>query len=468
MLDNIIDNLKNDIVKTTQELIKIPSVYSKSDDNSKPFGKNVNSALEYMLDLGKKLGFRTKNIDGYCGYIEFGEGDELVGIIGHLDVVPEGTGWTFPPFSATISDGKIFGRGAIDDKGPMVASLYAMKAVMDNYKLNKRVRLIIGLNEENDWKCIDYYKKHEEAPTVGFSPDADFPCIYAEKSILSCYIKQNYTTNNSDKIKIKEINCNNNALNVVPKFCSLVLETNEKEININDLIETLKHYIQENSFEIDIYKLSSNEVKLTSYGVGAHAAHPDSGINAISRLLVILALTFDYYNCNLELLDFFNKYVNTEYDGKSLGISFKDESGNLTLNVGDFSLENNILKIGMNLRIPINTSISDIENSFNILCSNYNNIEFETTSTEDFLYVPKDNKLVQTLCKIFNEETNSKAEPIAIGGGTYARAFKNCISFGPNFPGHKDMCHQTDEFVEIDNLILACKIYTKAIIKLGK
>ena len=221
MLDETIDNLKEDIIKTTQELIKIPSVYSKSNDKEKPFGENVNSALEYILDLGKKLGFRTKNIDGYCGYIEFGEGSELLGIIGHLDVVPEGTGWTFPPFSGTISDGKIFGRGAIDDKGPVVSSLYAMKAVMDNYKLNKRVRLIIGLNEENDWKCIDYYKSHEEAPTVSFSPDADFPCIYAEKSILSCYIKENYKNN---KIKIRDIDCNNNALNVVPKFCSLILE----------------------------------------------------------------------------------------------------------------------------------------------------------------------------------------------------------------------------------------------------
>lgn len=467
MLDNVIDNFKNDIVKTTQELIRIPSVYEKSNDNNFPFGKNVNSALEYILALGKKLGFRTKNLDSYCGYIEFGEGPELLGIIGHLDVVPEGTDWTFPPFSATISDGKIFGRGAIDDKGPVVASLYAMKAVMDNYKLNKRVRLIVGLNEENDWKCIEHYKEVEESPTVGFSPDADFPCIYAEKSILSCYIKEFYK-NNSNKIAIKQIDTNNNALNVVPKFCSLILEINDQNINVNDLIKVLKYYIKENNFEIDIYKLSSNEVKLTSYGIQSHAAHPDLGVNAISRLLIILHLTFKHYNCNLELLDFFNKYINTEYDGTSLGISYTDASGNLTLNVGDFCLENNVLKIGINLRIPVNTPISDIENSFQTLCNNYISIKFETTSTEDFLYVPKDNSLVKILCNIFNEKTNSNAEPIAIGGGTYARAFKNCISFGPNFPGHKDMCHQTDEFVEIDNLILTCKIYAKAIIELGK
>ena len=370
-------------------------------------------------------------------------------------------------FFGTISDGKIFGRGAIDDKGPVVSSLYAMKAVMDNYKLNKRVRLILGLNEENDWKCIEHYKKVEELPTVGFSPDADFPCIYAEKSILSCYIKEDYK-NNFDKIKIKDIDCNNNALNVVPKFCSLVLEINEQKIDINDLIKTLKQFITENNFEIDIYKLSKIEVKLTSYGVGAHAAHPDLGINAISRLLTILSLTFKEFDCNLKLLDFFNKYIQTEYNGLSLGISCIDESGSLTLNVGDFSLENNILKIGMNLRIPITKPISTIEEAFQNLCKIYSSLNFETISTEDFLYVPKDDKLVQTLCRIFNEETNLNAEPIAIGGATYARAFNNCISFGPNLPGYKDMCHQTDEYIEINNLILSCKIYAKAIIELGK
>ena len=370
-------------------------------------------------------------------------------------------------FFGTISDGKIFGRGAIDDKGPVVSSLYAMKAVMDNYKLNKRVRLILGLNEENDWKCIEHYKKVEELPTVGFSPDADFPCIYAEKSILNCYIKEDYK-NNSDIIRIKDIDCNNNALNVIPKFCSLILEINEQEIDINDLIKILKQFITENNFEIDIYKLSKIEVKLTSYGVGAHAAHPDLGINAISRLLTILSLTFKEFDCNLKLLDFFNKYIQTEYNGLSLGISCIDESGTLTLNVGDFSLENNILKIGMNLRIPITKPISTVEETFKNLCKNYSSLNFETISTEDFLYVPKDDKLVQTLRRIFNEETNLNAEPIAIGGATYARAFNNCISFGPNLPGYKDMCHQTDEYIEINNLILACKIYAKAIIELGK
>ena len=179
MFDDIIENYKNDIISTTSELIKFPSVSEETDSKENPFGENCTKALNYILDLAEYLGFRTKNIDNYCAYIEFGEGEELVGIIGHLDVVPalEEDGWTTPPFSPTIRDEKLFGRGSIDDKGPVVASLYAMKAIMDNTKVSKTVRLILGLNEEKGWKCIDYYKEHEKWPDISFSPDENFQGI---------------------------------------------------------------------------------------------------------------------------------------------------------------------------------------------------------------------------------------------------------------------------------------------------
>ena len=467
MIDNYIKKNKDEMIQKLQELIQIPSVYAKSKNPLMPFGENANKALEYMLDLGKKLGFRTKNIDGYCGYIEFGEGEEILGIIGHLDVVPSGDNWTYPPFSATIFDNKIYGRGAIDDKGPVIASLYAMKYVLDNCKVNKRVRLILGLNEENDWRCIHYYKAHEESPTIGFSPDADFPCIYAEKAILTPYFSMDYSNYNDKPIYIQEIDCDNNAINVVPKICSTLLKINSN-ILMEDLIQVLKKIINNYDFEIDIYKLNDEEIKLTSHGIGAHAAHPDLGINAISRLIVVLDALFKSYDIPIELLDFFSKYISTEYDGKSLGINYKDESGNLTLNVGKISLENHILKMGLNLRIPIHTSIEEIENTFFTCLSDYLEISYKKVGSKPALYIPKDNYLVKTLCDIYNEEANTYSEPIAIGGATYARAFDNCVSFGANLPGQKDMCHQTDEFISIDNLLFACKVYAKAICELGK
>ncbi len=326
MLDNYIENNKKQLIQNLQELIQIRSVISPSNHPQKPFGDSIDKALNYILNLGQDLGFRAKNIDGYCGYLEFGTGKNLIGIIAHLDVVPEGTGWTYPPFSGIIHDNKIYGRGTIDDKGPLISSLYAMKAVMETTPINSRVRLILGLNEENDWKCIDYYKKHEELPSIGFSPDADFPCIYAEKSILTTYLKMDYSAYLNQSIVIQEINTYGNPLNVVPKICSIVLRINSIKITMPNFIQNLKNIIKETGFEIDIYKIDEKEVKLTSYGVSSHAAHPDLGINSISRLIVVLSKIFALYQINIELFDFFNTYIHTQYDGKNLGIAFEDES----------------------------------------------------------------------------------------------------------------------------------------------
>ncbi len=464
MLDEYIENLKDTIVSETCNLINIPSVSEETGNLEIPFGEGCKKALDYTLDLGKKLGFRTKNIDNYCGYIEFGEGEKLVGIIGHLDVVPSGDGWNTPPFEATIKDNKIYGRGTIDDKGPVIASLYAMKAACDNLKINSRVRLILGVNEEKSWKCIAHYKKNEEYPTVGFSPDADFPCIYAEKGIATIYIKEAYS--NNLPIKIIDIDCKNNAINVVPKYCSVNLELDLEKINLTDCINYINNTINELNFDIS-YTINENKICLISKGIQAHSAHPNLGKNAISPMLILLNRIYKHFNLNLNILDFFEKNIGTEYNGKSLNIDIQDESGSLTLNVGHFKFNEGFLQIGINLRIPVNTPIASISDTISKICNTYN-LETEIGGIQEPLYVPKDNPLVKTLTSIFNNATNSNYEPIAIGGGTYARAFENCVSFGANFPEDTDMCHQANEFVDIDKLVLACKIYAKAIYELGK
>ncbi len=394
MIDQYIEEHKKEIIENTQKLIQIPSVIAPSNNPLHPFGEPINDALEYMLNLGKSLGFRTKNIDGYCGYIEFGEGKELVGIIGHLDVVPEGEDWTYPPFGGTIANNRIYGRGSIDDKGPVISSLYAMKAVMDTCHVQKRVRLILGLNEENDWKGIHYYKKKEESPSVGFSPDADFPCIYSEKAILTSYLKMDYTPFLKEDIIIKEIDAYNNPINVVPKICSVILKINPLKISMENFLQNLKTVLQSHPFEIDVYKIDENEVKLTSHGIASHAAHPELGTNAISRLIIVLSKIFCFYDIKIELLDFFASYIHTEYYGESLNINFEDESGKLTLNVGDFYFKNNQLQIGMNLRIPVTVNMIDIGNSFIQCTSQYLNVDFDTIDYKPALYIPKENKLV--------------------------------------------------------------------------
>lgn len=468
MFEKYIDNIKDELVSQTCRLIEFPSISEECNDAGAPFGQNAKRALEYTLSIGEYLGFRTKNIDGYCGYIEFGEGDELVGIIGHLDVVPVGDGWTYEPFQGTVKDGKIFGRGAIDDKGPVIASLYAMKAVMDTCKIHKRVRLILGLNEEKNWKCIQYYKEHEELPTVGFSPDADFPCIYAEKGVLSIFIEDDYSEYLNEPLIIESIDCKNNAINVVPKECSICIRINNENIDTDEVINYISDICEKNSDKFKLEKIDEKRILITSYGIASHAAHPEHGDNAIAKISVLLYNVFTYYQTNIGILHLFYNYFNTDYYGKNLGLNVKDESGMLTINVGNISLKNDMIRIGFNIRVPVKTKLSIvIDRLIEITCS-YKKIAVEVSNNIEPLFIPKDNKLITSLCSIFNRMTGLNEEPIAIGGATFARAFDNCVSFGANMPGNKDMCHQADEFISIDNLLLSSKIYAEAIYELAK
>jgi len=468
MLDKYIDDLRDTIVQETCNLINIPSVSEETGNPEIPFGEGCKKALDYVLDLGKQLGFRTKNIDNYCGYIEFGDGDNLVGIIGHLDVVPSGDGWETPPFEASIISGNIYGRGAIDDKGPVISALYAMKAIHDNLKVNSRVRLILGVNEEKDWKCIKHYKETEEFPTIGFSPDANFPCIYAEKGILTLHIRDDYSKYANAPIKITSIDCKNNAINVVPKFCEVNLKIDCEKIDFAECIHFINETINELGFNISIND-NLDSINIISRGVQAHSAHPELGTNAISQMIILLNKIFKHFDINTNILNFFEKNIAMEHNGKSLGIDLSDESGALTLNVGHFKFVEdtmNNLQVSLNLRIPVNTPIDNIIEKVSDVCSKYS-LGTVVGGRQEPLYVPKDNFLVKTLTDIFNKATNSNLEPIPIGGGTYARAFDNCVSFGANFPGDTDMCHQANEFINIDKLILSCKIYAEAIMKLG-
>lgn len=446
MFEKSIELEKENIINSLKELCKFNSV--SKEDTGYPFGKECNNALEYILNLGNKFGFKTKNIEGYCGYIECGEGKELIGIIGHLDVVPANIddGWHFPPFEPTIEDGKLFARGAIDDKGPVVSALYAMKILNENYKLNKRVRLILGLNEEVDWKCIEHYKEKEEWPSISFSPDADFPCIYAEKMILSLKVMSRFDL--PEYVKIIEFNDKNNAINVVPKYCSLTIEDSTgdyvSKVNQND--------------KIKISKIKDKIYKIEAFGIASHAAHPENGDNAITNLL--LSLPMNNYINKLKNIEFFETH-SPEYLG---GKSTKDESGELTSNIAKICYDNEELNLFLNLRVPVKTSFDKIKKYY----ENLSDVKTEFLKKQDALYVDKDSYIVKTLTRIFNEEVNGNYEPIAIGGGTYARAFENCVSFGMNMPGDKDMCHQVNEFVKIDNLLLSTKIYAKALYELCK
>ena len=453
MLDKYIDNHKDEIISNLIDLIKIPSV-EESALPGKPFGENCNMALEYMLDLGKKLGFRTKNIDGYCGYIEFGEGEELLGIIGHLDVVPAGEGWDYSAFEGQMHEEKIYGRGTMDDKGPVIASLYAMKAVMETQKINKRVRLILGLNEETRWKCVERYKKTEELPTISFSPDGVFPCIYAEKGFLTLYLNENIKQ--KDGTIIENINCENNPVNIVPRFCEVILKTQNEE----EIVNKAEAFIKNKKYSITISKIDGQHIKLVSEGFSAHAAHPELGKNAISMMLELLNQLLD-----INILKMFCNNIGMDYNGNVLGINNKDFSGELTLNVGNVKLQDNNISIGINMRVPVETSLEYVREIFEEKIQG-TDIQIDITDRKEGINVSKDSNLVKTLCKIFNEKTGRNEEPFTMGGATYARAFKNCVSFGPAMHDEEDLCHQANEYISIERLILCTKLYAQAIAEL--
>lgn len=465
MISKFLEENKNNILTNICDLIKIPSISLESEaEPNMPFGKNCAEALNYILNLANNLGFRTKNIDGYCGYIEFGEGEEILGIIGHLDVVPAGDGWTkCNPFEPIISENRLYGRGAIDDKGPVIAALYAMKYVMDTMNINKRVRLILGLNEEVSWKCIEYYKKHEELPTIGFSPDADFPCIYAEKGFLNAFIESNYFPEGN--IKIKNIICDN-AINIVPKHAECTLEISN--ITFEEIENEINKLVLENNFHIQIEKIDDTKLKLISTGVAAHAAYPDLGVNSLSRLIILLNKLLTSHNIKISIFDYIDTKINTTLNGELLNINCNDESGNLTLNIGNIKFENNTIKVGLNIRIPVTIYPSIIKQKINDSSLDYTDISVSFADEKPALFVPKTDPLVTTLCDIFNEVTGQNAEPITCPGATYARAFKNVVSFGCNMPGKVDLCHQADEYIEINDLFTSIEIFIRAIHKLAQ
>ncbi len=460
-LNNRIEEMRDNIIATTQELVRIKSVQDTPKEG-KPFGEGVNKALEATLEIAKNMGFETGNIDGYAGYAEMGQGDEMLGILCHLDVVPEGSNWSYPPYAAEIHDDKIYGRGTIDDKGPAVAALYAMKAVKDSdITLNKRVRIIFGTNEESGWGGMDYYLENAEVPDLGFSPDAEFPVIHAEKGILIFKLKEEFeSVDNKGTVKVKSIK-GGNAPNMVPDHCEAELEGNYQQIK-----EKLNEFLTKNDYDMSLEK-NDDLVLLKSEGVSAHGSMPADGQNAISQLMTFLG-TLDLGEDDIaEFISFYNDKIGMEYYGQSIGCGFEDEvSGKLIFNVGVIDLSSKKGEITVNIRYPVTnkaeTVYSGIKDKLN------KDIELEETQAKDPLYVEKDDPLVKNLMEVYRDIVGDEdSEPIAIGGGTYARAIEKAVAFGPLFPGQIELAHQKDEYIGIPELIQNAKIYAGAVAALA-
>jgi len=461
-LDKKIDSLSRDIIESTQKLLKIKSVEDKPLPGMS-FGEGVNNALKAALEISKELGFNTVNIDGYIGYAEVGEGEDYVGILGHLDVVPEGNGWRYPPYAAEIHDGKIYARGAIDDKGPIVAALYGLKAIREsNLTLSKRVRIIFGTNEESGCKEIEYYLKKEKPPVSGFTPDAGFPMIFAEKGRTIFKLIKDLKVKPNDNIKIKYIK-GGTKVNMVPDYAEAYIETNHTEI----IEASLKGYAEKSNYDLKIEIKDSGAI-IKSYGVAAHGGMPSLGKNAIMQLLKFIE-TLDIKQSDLfETITFLNEHIGLETDGKSFGVSLKDkELGELTFNVGIIEVNEYKFTLVLNLRYPVTFTFEDLNVPLNERIKG-TGIRIEDMVNANPLFFPLDHPLIRTLQKVYVEQTGLDPTPIAIGGGTYANTMPNIVAFGPGLPGKQVLAHQVDEFIEVEDLIKVSKIYAHAIYELAK
>lgn len=462
ILSENIEKNKDNMIKDVEKVVKIKSVEGVKKEG-KPFGDGPAEALNCALDICKNIGFKTVNLDNYVGYAEYGTGKDYVAVLGHLDVVPAGDGWNTDPFSPEIIDGKMYGRGTCDDKGPIISALYGLKALADSkLKISKRVRVIFGTNEESGSKEISHYLEKEKDPVSGFTPDAEYPIIYGEKGITIIDVIKKVQVKPSGNIKINYIRGGEKA-NMVPNYCEAGLTVKD----IESVKKLLNDFKSETGYDIRLEE-KPDEIVLKSYGLGAHGSLPELGKNAVMQLFGFLSKLPCEKNDISDFVAFFDKYVGMETDGKSFGIELKDDvSGKLTNNVGVVRADENEIKLKLNVRYPVTFKYEDMMVPFKKRISEMG-YEVNVILREDPLYFSKDNPLIKTLQKVYTEQTGKEAKLLAIGGGTYAKNMPNIVAFGPQLPGEPDLCHNANEYMKIEDLVLNAKIYAHAIYELAK
>lgn len=414
--DQLVAELQNVVAFNTEKSAPTPNA---------PFGTEIRKCLDYVINLSQSFSLDTYDCDGYACHVDYkGTGNQVLGILGHLDVVPaKASEWKHNPFGGVIDNNKLYGRGTMDDKGPMLACLFAVKALKDSgFVPSKTIRLIFGCDEESGMECVEHYFAKMPKPDVSFSPDGDFPVINREKGIYQFDIicgklPQGVTVTAGDRA------------NVVPSLCQVTTP--------NGNFETT--------------------------GISAHGSTPDKGDNATHKALKKL---IDLYPDNATLRFVYNNVC--DITGKRWGIDLTDEpSGKLTCNLGVIrTLDDGTLKVTVDIRFPVTYNCTEMYN----LLRRCTPAEYEIVPahTSEPLFVEGNSELVTTLMDIYNTTLGVHTEPLAIGGGTYSRCLPNCVAFGPLFPDEEQTIHMPNECVDLDNLKLMAQLYLEAIYRLSK
>lgn len=466
---------QEELIATTQSFLRIKSVLDPaSAREGAPFGEGIRAALDFALGVCAEAGMTVKDVGGYAAHAEFGQGQELIGILSHVDVVPEGDGWSTPPYAAEIVDGKLVARGAIDDKGPTMAAIFAAKIVLElGLPLSKRVRLIFGTDEESGWQCVQTYFASEEMPTMGFTPDADFPLIYAEKGLTDLTLRQTleaYRTkakpsaSAEGQVQLRSLQAGL-RMNMVPDKAEAVLALNGP--NAQELAVSYHQYLADNQLTGSAQE-QGGQVVLRMEGVSVHGMDPGKGVNAGTELIHFLR-TLPLDDRAASYIRFADQYLYRQHYGQSLGIAHDDEEmGPLTLNTGvlEYEAEGEAI-FRLNIRYPHSVSF---EQWSAVLAARAAEEAFALEVIEHLPphRVDPNHPLVTTLQRVYTEQTGEEANIIAIGGATYGRSLDVGVAFGPLFPGRPDSAHQRDEHIYIEDLIKAVAIYAQAIYELAK
>ncbi|PKM63935.1 MAG: dipeptidase PepV [Firmicutes bacterium HGW-Firmicutes-20] len=449
-------NYQDHMIKDLQDLLAIASLSDEEHaTEAAPFGPKIREALDWMLKHGENDGFDTLDVDGYAGLISYGQQSQSIGMLGHLDIVPVGEGWSVDPFGGEIKDGYIFGRGSGDDKGPTIAAYYAMKIIKDlGVELNKKIMLIVGCDEETGMRCMKHYIEHAPLPDMGFVPDAYFPVIYGEKGILNIRLL------GEKKTVIKRMHSGERP-NIVLGKCAVEVFGKPKEEELR--LFTRSHRIKAS------YKYLADSTVYTFEGKYSHASTPQQGQNAAVYALNFVAAAYqDKAAADLSrlLYSYHGTGLNIEFDGAHMR--------NLTMNLGIIHIENNKFNLTLDIRYPNDVDFDFcITNINQTLTKDASWVKADVIAHKEPLFVDPNSDLVKTLHDVYRQVSGDDFTPLkTMGGGTYARTLPNFVAYGMAFPLRKlpefaGDAHQKDEAIEIESLVMATAIYAKALYKLA-
>lgn len=435
-------------IESLQALCRIPSVTQGMQPDlhaipGKPLGEHTAAALDAFFALANKLGFtKTVNLDGLCGYVDYGEGEELFAVLAHLDVVPAGEGWSYPPFGAEIHDGRLYARGVLDNKSAAVSALYALAAIREaGIPLKRRIRVIVGCDEEAGWLCMDRYRATEEIPALAFTPDAEYPVVHSEMGIMQAEYRKDYASALRAVI--------GTAPNVVPGTAQVALPVAAKATVLPKGLT-----------------VETDENSLTVRGRGAHASTPELGHNALLGLLCALSAQ-DLPSADLETVRALQNLLGFDLHGEGFGVDITDASGRLTLSPDMLRIDENGLSLSLDCRYPFSLERDALLEKWDAAFAACGLHRARIIKEEASHYIPADDELVAKLMQVYCKRTGKNSVPLTTGGGTYARAFVHAVAFGISPEGQESCCHMPDESMALDEILLNTQLMADAYIALA-